>query len=405
MAETEAGLEMDRDGGADGSASGGDVDAAPSDAGDGKTIILAAGGTGGHLFPAFALAQELSRRGYAVDLMTDMRGDRYGTGFPARTVHKVPSATLKGKSPIALAKTALTLSRGVAAARRIMSEVRPSVVVGFGGYPSFPPLMAARMKGIKTILHEQNAVLGRANRLLAKRVDAVATSFAHTKYLEGSALADKARHTGNPVRDNVLAAASVPYPELNDSERINLLIFGGSQGARYFSETLPTALKQLPDDLRSRIVVIQQARSEDIDGVRMSYANGGITARVETFFADLPAIIGAAHLVIARAGASSIAELTVIGRPSVLVPLPHALDNDQLLNATRLAESGGAWCVEQGQATADWFQQHLTGVLRHPSGLIGAAAAAKACGLPDAVRRLADLVEELAITDVHGVPA
>ncbi|MEO1544724.1 MAG: undecaprenyldiphospho-muramoylpentapeptide beta-N-acetylglucosaminyltransferase [Pseudomonadota bacterium] len=364
--------------------------------GNGQTIILAAGGTGGHLFPAFALAQELGRRGYAIDLMTDMRGDRYGTGFPARTIHRVPSATLKGKSPIALTKTVITLSRGVAAARKIMSEVQPSVVVGFGGYPSFPPLMAARMKGIKTVLHEQNAVLGRANRLLAQRVDAVATSFAHTKYLEGSALAEKARHTGNPVRDNVLAASNTPYPEIGEKDRVNLLVFGGSQGARYFSETMPAALMQLPEDLRARLVVIQQAREEDLENVRMSYANSGITARVETFFADLPDIIAAAHLVIARAGASSIAELTVIGRPSVLVPLPHALDNDQLLNATRLAESGGAWCVEQGNATAEWFAQHLTGVLRHPDGLTQAAEAAKGCGIPDAVSRLADLVEDLA---------
>lgn len=370
------------------------TDAAP--AGDAPMIMLAAGGTGGHLFPAFALAQELGRRGYGVDLMTDMRGDRYGTGFPARMVHQVPSATLAGKSPVALAKTALTLGRGVAAARKIMGQVKPLVVTGFGGYPSFPPLMAARTRGIATVLHEQNAVLGRANKLLAARVDAIATSFAETKYLDSEAMRAKARHTGNPVRDNVLAAAQVPYTPLDSSGRINLLVFGGSQGARFFSDTVPPALANLPDDLRARLVVIQQARQEDVERVQAAYAQSGISANVAPFFQDLPTIIAAAHLVIARAGASSIAELTVIGRPSVLVPLPHALDNDQLLNATRLAESGGAWCVEQGDATPDWFAQHLNSLFHHPESLAQAAQAARGCGIPDAVGRLADLVEEMA---------
>lgn len=360
------------------------------------SIVLAAGGTGGHLFPAFALAQELGRRGYAVDLMTDMRGDRYGTGFPARDVHRVPSATLKGKSPVALARTAWTLGRGVSAARAKLLEVKPLVVAGFGGYPSFPPLMAAKTLGIRTLLHEQNAVLGRANRLLAQRVDRVATSFPNTKYLEGSQLEEKARHTGNPVRDAVLEAAKTPYPMIDDRGRLNLLVFGGSQGARFFSDTIPAALVALPDDLKARLVVIQQAREEDLVRVQSAYADSGITARVAPFFADLPSIIAAAHLIIARAGASSIAELTVIGRPSILVPLPHALDNDQLLNATRLAESGGAWCVEQDNATADWFAQQLIGLFRHPAGLRQAAEAARGCGMPDAVIRLAHEVESLA---------
>lgn len=360
------------------------------------TIMLAAGGTGGHLFPAYALAQELGRRGYRVDLMTDMRGDRYGTGFPAHTVHRVPSATFAGKSPVALAKTALTLSQGVAAATRIMGQVKPLVVAGFGGYPSFPPLMAAKIKGIRTLLHEQNAVLGRANKVLAARVDGIATSFAETKYLDSPALVAKARHTGNPVRDNVIAAARFPYQAPQPDGRFNILVFGGSQGARFFSDTVPPALAALPPEIRARLVVIQQAREEDVDRVMTAYDQAGIRARVETFFTDLPEIIAAAHLVIGRAGASTVAELTVIGRPSVLVPLPHALDNDQLLNATRLAESGGAWCVEQSEATPEWFSSHVHSVLHYPHVLVQAAEAARSCGVPDAVVRLADFVEELA---------
>lgn len=358
-------------------------------------VLLAAGGTGGHLFPAFALAEELGRRGYIVDLATDMRGDRYGTGFPARKVHQIPSATLTGKSPTAVAKTVWELSRGVAAAVSLMGEIRPSVVLGFGGYPTFPPLLAAKLRGIKTALHEQNAVLGRANKMLAGRVDAIATSFEQVKFLDG-ALREKAYFTGNPVRDVVIEYSDRPYWSPDSSDAVQLLVFGGSQGARYFSDTVPPALLKLPQPLRDRLRIVQQAREEDVERVRAAYLGGGINAEVAPFFTNLPEIMANSHLVIGRAGASTIAELTVMGRPSILVPLPHALDNDQLQNASRLAESGGAWCIEQKDLDAGRLATELERLIGEPMLLLEAANAAKAQGKPDAVQRLADLVGKLA---------
>ncbi len=364
---------------------------------DARVIMLAAGGTGGHLFPAFALAEELGRRGRIVDLVTDMRGDRYGTGFPARTIHKVPSATASGRDPLTLVRAAVTLARGVAAAHTLLAQVRPRVVVGFGGYPTFPPLLAARMSGIPTAIHEQNAVLGRANRMLAKRVGAIATSFERTKLLDGPLL-DKVSYTGNPVRDVVIRASAIPFLPPEPNGQLRLVVFGGSQGARFFSDTVPDALTRLPAPLRARLDVVQQTRVEDLDRVRLAYAAAGIHASLETFFRDLPERMANTHLVIGRAGASSVAELTVIGRPSILVPLPHALDNDQLQNATRLAESGGAWCIEQKDLTAERLGGEIARLAGAPLELQQAAAAAKLQGRPDAVKRLADLVETMAGT-------
>jgi UDP-N-acetylglucosamine--N-acetylmuramyl-(pentapeptide) pyrophosphoryl-undecaprenol N-acetylglucosamine transferase len=360
--------------------------------------MLAAGGTGGHLFPAQALAEELGRRGIAVDLITDMRGDRYGMGFPARKVYQVPAATLAGSDPVSAARTALTLVRGVRAARRILTEVKPGAVVGFGGYPSFPPIVAASMKGIPTALHEQNAVLGRANRLLARRVTAIATSFETVKLLEGSAR-DKARLTGNPVRDAVIAWAGAPYEPSRSGQPFRLLIFGGSQGARYFSEMVPPALAMLPEALRKRLAVIQQARPEDRSTVEAAYRDPatGVAATVDSFFQNLPELMAAAHLVIARAGASSVAELAVLGRPSILVPLPHALDNDQLANATRLAAAGGAICLEQKEITPERLAREIGSLMEAPDTLAAGALAARAQSRPDAVQRLADLVMGLMI--------
>ncbi len=359
----------------------------------GGTIVLAAGGTGGHLFPAQALAEELARRGYAVDLMTDMRGDRYGTGFPARTIHRIPAATFSGSNPLVAAKALVTLAKGVRAARRILAGLRPLAVVGFGGYPSFPPIVAASLLSIPTVLHEQNAVLGRANRMLARRVTAIATSFESVRLLEGAARA-KAHFTGNPVRDAVIDWTSAPYTASRAEDAFRLLVFGGSQGARFFSDTVPPALRLLPPDLRRRLSVIQQARPEDRDAVTALYSGSdmGIDAKVETFFTNLPELLAAAHLVVARAGASSVAELAALGRPSILVPLPHALDNDQLANATRLQEAGGAICMEQKNITPQSLAQAMTRLMKAPDELATMAEAARREGRPDAVARLADLV-------------
>lgn len=357
--------------------------------------MLAAGGTGGHLFPAFALAEELQRRGVAVDLITDMRGDRYGSGFPARQVYQVPAATLASRSPVAAAQTAIALARGTRAAHKILGRVRPSVVVGFGGYPTFPPLMAARIRGIPGVLHEQNAVLGRANRMLAKRVTGIATSFENTKYLDG-ALTAIARFTGNPVRQVVIDAAATPYAPSEADSKFQLLVFGGSQGARFFSDAMPPALAKLPSAIKSRLHVTQQAREEDLDRVRAAYAASGIAADIAAFFKDLPARMAHAHLVIGRAGASTVAELTVVGRPGLLVPLPHALDNDQLNNARRLAESGGGWCIEQKDLTPERLSAEIERLVGAPATLAAAAEAAKRSGRPDAVARLADFALEIA---------
>ena len=359
-----------------------------------KSVMLAAGGTGGHLFPAFALAQELGRRGVVVDLVTDERGDRYGTGFPARAIHTVPAATLAGRSPVAAAKTILALSNGVRAAYSLLGRVRPGAVIGFGGYPTFPPLVAAKLRRIPTAIHEANAVLGRANRMLAPRVSRIATSFEQTALLPDK-LASRVRCTGNPVRDAVIDWSARPYRAAEADELFNLLVFGGSQGARYFSEAVPPAIERLTLSQRTRLRIVQQCREEDLADVRNAYAASGVTAELQTFFKDLPERMANAHLVIGRAGASSIAELTVLGRPAVLVPLPHAVDNDQLRNATRLADANAGWCIEQKDLSAEKLCETISSLMERPTVLSAAAGAAKQLGRPDAVVRLADLAEEL----------
>ena len=356
------------------------------------SVMLAAGGTGGHLFPAFALAEALKKRGIAVDLVTDTRGDRYGTGFPARNVYQVPSGT--GGSALKAAFAAIQLSRGIAAAHKLLGEVKPSIVVGFGGYPTFPPLMAAKLRSIATLVHEQNAVLGRANKMVASRVDAIATSFATTKGIDGG-LEAKSHHTGNPVRAIVIEAAKHHYWRPEPNQPFKLLVFGGSQGARYFSESVPPALALLPEGMRAQLRVTQQARAEDVDAVKAAYAGSGISAEVAPFFKDLPSLMAQSHLVIGRAGASTVAELTVIGRPSILVPLPHSLDNDQLHNGQRLAESGAAWCIEQKDLSVQRLADEVALLMSRPGMLANAANAAKAQGRPDAVEALSDLVVSL----------
>ena len=358
--------------------------------------MLAAGGTGGHLFPAMALAEELGRRGIVVDLMTDMRGDRYGSDFPARQIYRVPSATISGekRSIFGIVRTALTLSKGIFGARRILGQAKPGAVIGFGGYPSFPPLVAAGMRGIPRAMHEQNAVLGRANRLLAARMSAIATSFPNVRHLD-SAMQAKARLTGNPVRQAVLDCAAQPYQPPQPDGPVSLLVFGGSQGARYFSDTVPAAVALMPPDLRNRLRIVQQCREEDLERVREAYAASGVTAELAAFFRDLPQRMANAHLVIGRAGASSVAELTVLGRPSILVPLPHAIDNDQLQNAKQLAEAGGALCLEQKTLTPEKLADDIARLCGDADGLAAMAAAARTQGRPDAVARLADLVEEI----------
>jgi UDP-N-acetylglucosamine--N-acetylmuramyl-(pentapeptide) pyrophosphoryl-undecaprenol N-acetylglucosamine transferase len=357
--------------------------------------LLAAGGTGGHLFPAAALAQELKRRGFDVELATDIRAEKYGVEFPARAIHRIPSATLTSRNPIAVARTFSQLGIGFFGARRLLRKIAPQAVIGFGGYPTLPPIIAASTLKIPTAIHEQNAVMGRANRLLSRFVDRIALSFRPTKLLRQDA-EGKARMTGTPVRDAVHSYRDVPYQPPEPGQRLLLLVFGGSQGARFFSEVMPPALALLPAEMRERLTVMQQAREEDLDELRDAYKQAGIAAHVAPFFRDLPERISRAHLVVARSGASTVAELMTIGRPCILVPLPHALDNDQLENATRLQQGGGGWCVRQQELTSERLAQELQRLFSSPDVLAGAAAKGKAMAETQAVKKLADLAEELA---------
>jgi len=355
---------------------------------------MTAGGTGGHLFPAKSLAQELNWRGYAIDLITDTRSDRFGSDFPAREIYRVRSATFKGRSPIEATKTVAKLSSGFHMAYRILGEIKPKAVIGFGGYPTIPPMLAALTRGIPTLTHEQNAVMGRANRLLGPMVRAVAYSFEETKYLEGKLL-HKAFLTGTPLRRAVLNMRTQVYNSAPPDGQLNLLVFGGSQGAHFFAEIMPSALYLLPEQIRDRLLVVQQCREEDIENVFDAYERAGVAAELATFFDDMPERMATAHLVVSRAGATTIAELCCVGRPAVLVPLPHSLDNDQLENAARFERGGGGWCYEQSSMTPERFAGVVRRLFEEPGSLIRAASAAKSMARYDSVERLADVVESV----------
>lgn len=360
-----------------------------------KTIVLTAGGTGGHLFPAFALCEELKRRGYTVDLITDERGEKFQSDFTGRYIYSVQSSTISARNVLSLLSVTRRIKEGIQQARSILEQAQPSVIMGFGGYPTLPPILAARKLKIKKAVHEANAVMGRANRLLAPVVDAIATSFEETKHASGL-YKSKVRVTGNPVRDTIKTWRGRAYYPPALGHRIIITVFGGSQGARFFSDIVPEALKSLPEEWRSQIVISQQCRPEDLDRVEEFYNGTGITAEVAPFFKNLPDRLASSHLVICRSGAGTVSELTVIGRPSILVPLPHSIDNDQRLNAQRLAALGGCWHFEQSELTSEALSETLLELLSEPKKLSQAAEAAHSAGRPDAVERLADLVEELA---------
>ncbi|GAA0774188.1 undecaprenyldiphospho-muramoylpentapeptide beta-N-acetylglucosaminyltransferase [Roseibium denhamense] len=361
-----------------------------------KTVLLTAGGTGGHLFPAQALASELIRRGWTVELATDERADKYGSAFPARDVHIISSETIRSKNPVSLAKTALRLFLGTLQARAVIKKLKPDVVAGFGGYPTFPPMFAARLTNTPSILHEANGVMGRANKLLAKGATAIATSVPIDDLPAG--LTAKLTQTGNPVRDAVLDAAELAYSPPQEGGPLNLLVFGGSQGARFFSDLLPPAVTSLPEAVRDRLKIVQQCRPEDMERVQAAYDEQGVDAECAPFFQDLPQRIAQAHLVICRSGASSVSELAVLGRPSILVPLPGALDQDQAANAKVLEKVGGAWPIREVDLYPDRLAQELQRFANAPGMLAEAAQNARSVAKPDAVKRLADLVEAVAET-------
>ncbi len=365
-------------------------------------VVVAAGGTGGHLFPAEALSVALARRGVAVDLVTDERATRYGATFPARAIHVVRSATPRGRNPIELVRTAVVLGGGLVTALRLMGDLQPAAVIGFGGYPTVPPVLAAWLRGIPTLIHEQNGVLGRANRFLASRVRAIATGFPGL-LASSPRLAAKAIHTGNPIRPAVVEAAAMPYPGADGPFRV--LAFGGSQGARILSDVVPAAIELVPMAVRARLAVVQQAREEDISRVRDAYERMGVTAEVEPFFRDLPRRMAESHIVISRSGASTVAELAAIGRPALLVPLPHALDQDQRANAAMLKMAGGAIVLEQTRFTPDRVAAEIAQLAADPAKLAAMAAAARAHGTLDAADRLAELVIEVAGIQAVGLRA
>jgi UDP-N-acetylglucosamine--N-acetylmuramyl-(pentapeptide) pyrophosphoryl-undecaprenol N-acetylglucosamine transferase len=360
-----------------------------------KLVVVAAGGTGGHLFPAQALAEALVQRDFIVHLMTDERVRDYGKNFPAREVHQISSATLSISKPHRWPLSAWRLWRGYRQALDTLVLLRPLAVAGFGGYPSLPPVLAATRLNIPSCIHEQNAIMGRANRALAARVDAVASSFPAIANLPRRAR-EKLRVTGNPVRNVVIEQRSVEYKLPKANAAFRLVIFGGSQGARFFAEFMPKALEVLPRAVRRTLRVVQQCRPEDIEEVRAAYAAIDLDCELAPFFQDMPKRMANAHLVICRSGASTIAELGVIGRPAILVPLPHSIDNDQLRNAESFAAAGAGWLKPQAALSSEEFAQFLTHLRYDESTLMRAALAARAQGQPDAAQKLAELIDEIA---------
>jgi UDP-N-acetylglucosamine--N-acetylmuramyl-(pentapeptide) pyrophosphoryl-undecaprenol N-acetylglucosamine transferase len=367
----------------------------PMSAAPGPALIaLAAGGTGGHVFPAQALAEALNLRGHRLALLTDSRGGRYGGALADIERHAITAASPSMGGIIGKIGALISLLIGARQARRILRTLRPGAVVGFGGYASVPSIFAAHRLGIPTVIHEQNAVLGRANRLLAARVDRIATSFPETLRVSARARANIAC-TGNPVRPAIAALNERPYDRPSEGGRFRLLVVGGSQGAQALSQVVPAALALLPAEARARLSVNQQCRPEDLEAVRAAYRAADIAAECDRFFDDMAERLGAAHLVIARSGASTVAELAASGRPAILVPYPHALDDHQSANARALEAAGAAWLMPQPTFTADTLVARLEALIREPARLAHAAEAARRFARTDATGALATLVEAL----------
>ncbi len=376
-----------------------------------RPIVIAAGGTGGHFYPAEALASALIERGRWVVLMTDARsGALRSSVFDTRNQYVLPGAGIAGRGALRAGKAVFSLAAGVARARGILAELRPAAVVAFGGYPSVPPVLATRLLSGRppVILHEQNAVLGRANRFLARHASVLALSFAGT-----SGVPRKVRRlvTGNPVRPAVIALSEAGYAapagQRHDGSieggSVRLLVLGGSLGARVFSDIVPAALARLPMELRARLRITQQCRAEDLERVRAAYAAAEISADLAPFFDDVADRLRTAHLVIARAGASTVAELAIAGRPAILVPLPGAIDDHQSANAMALADAGGAWVIPQPEFTVEALTYRLVNLLPYPTLLARAATFARLVARPGAAAALANVVEQVAREAAHVV--
>lgn len=353
-------------------------------------VALATGGTAGHVFPAAALAAELAKRGCRLALITDRRGGALGGRLDKIETFRVRAGGIAGKGLAARIKSSFEILAGIVQAWRILKKIKPAVVVGFGGYASVPTMLAARHCGAKTAIHEQNAVLGRANRLLAGRVALIATSYEVVAAMPDGA-AEVAR-TGMPVRPAVTELRDSAYPDRKEGGVIGIVVFGGSQGAAVFSRVVPEAISRLESDLRGRLSIVQQCRSDDLAGVKAAYARLGVKAEVAAFYDDLPARIAAAHLIICRSGASTVAELTTIGRPFVMIPYPHAVDDHQSSNAHAVDAAGAGWLMPEEAFTPEALAERLGALLTMPRILENAAQASSAFGRPDAAARLADVV-------------
>jgi len=354
-------------------------------------IILAAGGTGGHLFPALALADELINRGCDVLVATDDRGARFQQDNVSFPVKQIASATLQpgitGKF-----KTFMNLGFGLVQSMKMIFSFKPDVVIGFGGYPAFPPVYAAQVMGVKTIIHESNAVLGKANKMLARLAAQIAISLPVTKGVtDTDKLKDKTVVTGNPIRPEIAAKTGAPYPKLTENSEIRIFVMGGSQGASIFSDILPAAIALLPEQMKQRLHIVQQCRNEDLERTKQTYKDIKVTADLESFFNDAAEQLEKCHLFIGRSGASTVSDVAAIGRPAIFVPLRHA-DNQQQINADVVADAGGGWVMAQQGFTAESLSARLEGMFALPAGLVQAAAKSAAVGKSDAAIRLADLV-------------
>jgi UDP-N-acetylglucosamine--N-acetylmuramyl-(pentapeptide) pyrophosphoryl-undecaprenol N-acetylglucosamine transferase len=369
----------------------------------GQVIAVTSGGTGGHMFPAVALSKALVRRGAKVLFFTDARAARYTDGVDGVQTIILPAGGIAGKGIKGRIMGAARLGLGTLKARSMIKKAKPAVVIGFGGYASIPATMSAKWLGIPFAIHEQNAVLGRANRLVAGAAKRIATSFPTVTLIDPTDQ-NKVIWTGNPVRAEVAALANSTYDVPTEDGPIKLLITGGSQGARVLSEILPTALVNLPEGIRTRLVVTQQARDEDINAVRKTYDGSGIDVTLAPFIDDIPERLRDCHLVIARSGASTVAELTAAGRPGLLVPLPHAIDDHQRFNAQQVEDAGGAWLMPQDRFSSETVTDRLAKLLRNPAALTRAAKAAKTAGRANAAERLADMVLDMLGLNPAGTP-
>lgn len=357
-----------------------------------RLIALATGGTGGHVFPAQALAEELTARGHRLLLITDRRGDAYSGPLGTLETHTISAAGVSGRGKLGMLSAAAKLGLGYLQARKLLKALQPDAVVGFGGYPSLPTMFAATHLHYKSVIHEQNAVLGRANRLLASNVNRIATAFEYTAELR-SADQSKAVWTGNPIRPEIAGLRETPYTVPEGETPIHLLVIGGSQGAQILGEVVPGAIERLPQALRQRLRITQQVRAEQLQQVRDHYGRIDVQADLRQFLDDMPQQLASTNLMIARAGASTMAELATAGRPAILIPYPHAVDDHQTANAARMCDASGAWMIPQADLSAGSLAHRLQELLESPVTLKNAAAAAARLGMPQATRQLADVVE------------